>query len=199
MNEVRMMPDPQIDLAFPLMKALQRRRSKRRWREGNISEQDLSNLLWAACGETFPATKRLKCKRTAPSATNCQDIRLYVILKTGVYRYEERSHQLLKVSDDDLRWHITNQNMLKDAPLGLVYVADYSRMKSYLRKDVTRQKLVSGTDTGFISQNVYLYCAAANLSTTIIGLVDRHNLGALMGLAEHEKVVFTQVVGNAVN
>ncbi len=105
------MPDPQTDLVFPLMEALQQRRSKRKWREGDIPEQDLSNLLWAACGETFSATKRLKSKRTAPSATNCQDIRLYVMLKEGVYIYEEKEHQLLKVSNNDLCWHITNQKM----------------------------------------------------------------------------------------
>jgi hypothetical protein len=56
---------------------------------------------------------------------------------------------------------------------------------------------VSDTDAGFISQNIYLYCAAANVSTAVLGLVDREELGGILGLSPHEKVVYTQVVGNS--
>lgn len=83
--------------------------------------------------------------------------------------------------------------------MGLIYVSDYSKLTKYLAKDDHRKWFVSGTDTGFISQNVYLYCAVATLSTAVLGLVSRNKLHEIMGLKEHEKVVYTQVVGPSVD
>ncbi len=51
-------------------------------------------------------------------------------------------------------------------------------------------------DTGFISQNVYLYCTAANLGTVVLAMIKREKLRELMQLEEHEKIVLTQVVGH---
>jgi hypothetical protein len=64
------LPAPQRDFAFPLMKALEERRSKRKWKNDPLLDQDLSNLLWAACGITKEESKKSKSKRTAPSACN---------------------------------------------------------------------------------------------------------------------------------
>ena len=192
------LPPPQKDLDYPLMKALANRRTKRKWGEGALSEQELSNLLWAACGLTKEVTKRTKSKRTAPSASNSQEICVYVALAQGLFRYDEVNHQLVLILEEDIRAQIGTQKMMRSAPVGLIYVSDYSKMKAYLAKDEHRKYFVSGTDTGFISQNVYLYCAAANLSTVILGLVDREGLSERMGLAEHERVIYTQVVGRAV-
>ncbi len=87
--------------------------------------------------------------------------------------------------------------MMHSAPVALVYVSDYSKMSTYIGRDNHRKWFVSGTDTGFMSQNVYLYCAAAKLSTVIIGLVIREALHEIMDLKEHEKVVYIQVVGKS--
>ena len=88
--------------------------------------------------------------------------------------------------------------MMHPAPVGLIYVSDFSRLKKYLAKDEQRKWIVSGTDAAFISQNVYLYCTAARLSTVVLGLVDREHLHKLMCLQEYENVVYTQVVGRAI-
>ena len=196
MDEIIKLPSPQIDLQFPLMKALELRRSKRKWAAASVSEQNLSNLLWAACGITMKESPGCKSRRTAPSATNCQEISLYVALESGLYSYDEKHHQLIQKSPSDIRDSIGTQKMMRSAPVGIIYVADYSRMKSYLAKDDDRKAFVAGTDAGFISQNIYLYCAAAGLSTVILGLVDREALHERMGLKTYEKVVYTQVVGN---
>ena len=197
MDTIKALPQPQKDLPFPLMKALEHRRTTRTWTDDAVSEQDLSNLLWAACGITVRATRTGKQKRTAPSAANCQEIRLFVALPEGLYEYDEANHALLLRMNKDIRDSIGTQKMMKSAPVGIIFVSDYSRMKTYLAKDDVRKWFVSGTDAGFISQNIYLYCAAANLSTAVLGLVDREELGRLLGLCPHEKVVYTQVVGNA--
>ena len=190
------LPEPQIDLEFPLMKALETRRSKRKWKDAPLSEQELSNLLWAACGISKEKCGRVKSKRTAPSACNAQEIRVYVLLKKGVFLYDEESHALVEMLTRDIREHTGTQKMMKSAPMGLVYVADLSRMTSPFLRSEEAKRFSAWVDTGFISQNVYLYCAAANLGTVVLSLVDRDKLHELMQLKEHEKIVLTQVVGH---
>lgn len=196
LNQI-ILPQPQKDLNFPLMQALALRRTKRKWKETALSLQEISNLLWAACGITVEETPKSKSKRTAPSARNSQTIKVYIALPEGLFRYDEKSHVLNQVIADDIRPHIGTQKMMKSAPAALVYVSDFSKLKGYVGTDDHRKWFVAGTETGFISQNVYLYCAAANLNTVIIGLVDREKLHEIMQLKDHEKVVYTQTVGEA--
>jgi len=196
MSDIIKLPTPQKDLTFPLMQALAERRSKRKWSDKPLSEQELSNLLWAACG--INRTKKDSTKRTAPSACNSQEIKIYVALPDGLFLYNEFQHQLIPILPTDIRDSIGTQKMMQSAPVGLIYVSDYAAMTSIFFTDDSKRWFMSGVDTGFISQNVYLYCAAANLSTVVLGLVNREKLHTLMNLKESEHVVLTQVVGHAI-
>ncbi len=199
MKKMIKLPEPQKNLEFPLMKALEIRRTVRKWQEGPVPEQDLSNLLWAACGITKEKYGRVKSKRTAPSACNSQEIRVYLLMEKGVFLYDEENHALIEIHPDYIREFTRTQKMMKAAPLGLVFVADLSRMNSpFLRKKEARQ-FCAWVDTGYISQNVYLYCAASNLGTAVLSLVNREKLHRLMKLKEHEKIVLTQVVGRLIS
>lgn len=200
MDTIVTLPAPQIELDFPLMKALENRRTIRSWSDTPVSRQELSNLLWAACGITRSKNGKVKSKRTAPSACNAQEIRVYVILQEGIFLYNEDNHELILVDAIDIREQLGTQKMMKSAPMGLVYVADLSRMDGPRFKSEESQRFCAWVDTGFISQNVYLYCAAANLGTAVLALINRNTLHPLMRLKEHEKIVLTQVVGHkAVN
>jgi len=189
------LPVVEKDMAFPLMQSLAQRRSVRRWEDRPISRQDISNLLWAACGITKEAKGKAKSKRTAPSACNAQEIRIFVLIPEGVFKYDEVEHGLIQIHDKDEREHIGTQKMMKSAPMGLVYVADLSRMTSpYFRSDEAK-RLSAWVDTGFISQNVYLYCTAAGMGSVALLLINRDNLREALRLKEHEKIVMTQAVG----
>lgn len=199
MPEILKLPNPQKALEFPLMKALAMRRTKRRWKDSNLSDQEISDVLWAACGLTKEETVRSKSKRTAPSARNSQTIKIYVALDKGLFRYDEKKHALILICEKDIREHIGTQKMMKSAPVGLIYVSDYSKLKGYIGTDDNMKWFIAGTETGFISQNVYLYCAAARLSTVVIGLVNRKKLQEIMRLPENEKVVYTQAIGKSLD
>lgn len=93
MNTI-VLPEPQLDLPFPLMKAIQLRRTKRKWMNSDLSNQEISNLLWAACGVTHKETKRSKSRRTVPSACNSQEIKVYIALPNGLFLYNEKHHRL---------------------------------------------------------------------------------------------------------
>jgi SagB-type dehydrogenase family enzyme len=199
MVNVIKLPAPEKDLDFPLMKALERRRSVRKWKDEPLSDQELSNILWAACGITKEETKTSKSKRTAPSACNSQEIKIYVTTKKGLFLYDEKQHQLTQVSSKDIRENIGTQKMMHSAPVGLIYVSDYSKMTNFLFRNDDMRWYTSTADTGFISQNVYLYCTATNLNTVVLGLLNRNKLHKIMNLKNHEKVVYTQVIGKTTN
>ena len=86
------------------------------------------------------------------------------------------------------------QAFVKDAPATLVFVADLARMKDASPDD---RNLYSAADAGFISQNVYLYCAAAGLTTGVRGYVDRPALAKVLGLRADQRIVLAQSVGYA--
>jgi nitroreductase len=79
-----------------------------------------------------------------------------------------------------------------DAPVNLVYVADYSRM---VEAEETDRILYSAADAGFISQNVCLFCASEGLATVVRGMVPRNELAKLMKLRQNQHVVLAQSVG----
>ena len=132
MSEIIKLPDPQKEFDFPLMKAIEHRRSKRKWKDEPLCDQEISNILWAACGITKESTKRTKSKRTAPSACNSQSIKIYVALKKGFFLFDEEDHSLVKLGSTDIRKDIASQKMMHSAPLGLIYVSDYEKMGNFL-------------------------------------------------------------------
>lgn len=193
------LPIQQMDLALPLMKAIENRRSIRKWKSEPLSIQELSNLLWVACGITKKETKTSKSKRTSPSTCNSQEIKVYVTLASGLFLYDEKEHQLIQIHSQDIRENIGTQKMMHSAPVGLIYVSDYSKMTNFLFKNDEERWFMSAADTGFISQNVYLYCAATKLTTVVLGLINRDKLKNAMHLTDNEKVVFTQIVGKSLD
>lgn len=186
------LPPPETAGGMPLMQALQARQSAREFADRALPPQVLSNLLWAANGVNRPDTG----KRTAPSARDWREVDVYVILAAGAYRYDAAKHVLIKVVDGDIRHLAGKQDFVATAPLNLVYVADLDRMSGASAEDKT---LYSATDTGFIAQNVYLYCASAGLAVVVRGLVDREALGAALGLGKQQRIILAQTVGYPVD
>jgi SagB-type dehydrogenase family enzyme len=179
---------PQVEQGRPLMRALKDRSSSRSFSKEKLSLQVLSNLLWAAFGVNRPDTG----KRTAPSAMNWQEIEIYVALPEGLYMYNAKAHVLDPILPGDIRSMTGRQDFVKDAPVNLIYVADYSRMGTAAKED---KDIYSAADTGFIAENVYLYCASEGLAAVVRGSIDRDALAKLMKLSQEQKVILAQSVG----
>lgn len=179
---------PQLDIGKPLMQVLNERKSGREYSDEKLPLQELSNLLWAA----FGVNRQESGKRTAPSARNWQEIDIYVAAADGLYLYDATAHVLNLVIDEDIRAMTGRQKFVGEAPVNLIYVADYSKMGDMPEET---KKFYSAADTGFISQNVYLYCASEGLSTVVRGLVERDALLEVMKLHSDQHVVLAQTVG----
>ena len=57
------------------------------------------------------------------------------------------------------------------------------------------RRLYASVDSGFIGQNVYLFCASEGLATVFRGAVDYDNLNESMQLNAGQFVTFAQTVG----
>lgn len=185
------LPPPASETGCDLLTALKWRRSTRAFAADALSPQTLSTLLWAADGINRPGS----AGRTAPAAKGWYEIDIYAALPAGLYRYDVPTHSLERVLERDLRALTGTQDYVPDAPLDLVYVADYSRMSAHASEE--QRVLLSAADTAVMVENVYLYCAAAGLATVVRNSIDRSRLAAAMGLHRDQRVVLAQSVGQA--
>jgi nitroreductase len=186
-REIISLTEPDKSGGMSLLEALNKRSSSRTFSAEALSEKHLSGLLWAASG-----VNREDGRRTAPTARNWQQIDIYVIKADGWYLYDHKEHSLVKLGAEDLREHAGSQDYVSTAPLNLIYVSDHDRMTG---ADEDNRKFHSATDVGFVSQNVYLYCASEGISTVVRGLLDRDKLHELLKLRPSQHVILGQTVG----
>jgi nitroreductase len=182
------LPTPQTSGGKPLMQVLKERKSVRDFGPEQISKQMLSNLLWAAWG-----INRDDGRRTAPSASNRQEIDVYVITADGASVYDAKANALKPVVPADIRKLAGTQAFVADVPVNLVYVADTAKLGG----DDPGKLATANADTGFIAQNVYLFCASEGLGTVVRGSVDRAALGKALNLRAEQRIILAQSVGYA--
>ena len=183
------LPKAQMDGGKPLMQALKDRKSARTFSVEKLPMQTLANMLWAACGINRPDLGQ----RTAPSAMNRQEIDIYVATVDGLYLYNAKANELEPIVTGDIRALTGRQPFVAEAPVNLVFVTDYSKMGERMGDD--QKDFYSAADTGFISENVYLYCASEGLSTVVRATIDKPALAKAMKLRPDQKVILSQTVG----
>jgi len=181
------LPAPRETGGMPLTAALKRRRSTRAFADRTLPPQVLSDLLWSAFGVNRPSGDR-----TAPYWRHIMVIDVYAAMADGVWLYDPAAHKLLPHLPDDLRAATGMQDFVGGAPLNLVYVAHGERMTDVAAED---RRLYASVDTGFIGQNVYLFCASEGLATVFRGAVDHPKLERAMRLPAEQFVTFAQTVG----
>ena len=164
------LPAPNKTGGMPLMQALNARRStKTNYSGAALSPQQLSDLLWATWG-----VNREDGRRTAPTAMNRQDVRVYVALENGVWQYDA-GHALIKVLDGDWR------GQMGGGSLTLLYA-------------IPQANEWGGAHVGSLYQNAALYCASAGLGN-FVHVSGLHALDGKLPLPEGWKVYIIQTVG----
>ncbi len=180
------LPTPNKSGGKPLMTVLNERKSSRDFSEKSLPNQQLSNLLWAAWGYNRAD------KRTAPSSQNKQEMDIYVALASGCYLYDARKNELVLVVKQDLREKTGKQDFVKNAPVNIIFVADKRKMAQQDEQSMLQTAYIN---TGFISQNIYLYCASEGLATVIRAWVDKAALALAMKLHDQQEIIVCQTVG----
>ncbi len=163
------------------------RRSTRVYAARPLPPQLLSDLLWAANGVNRPIGDR-----TAPYWRHIMVIDIYAATEEGVWLYEPKAHRLMPYMPGDIRVDTGLQDFVGTAPLNLIYVAHGDRMGDISTED---RRLYASVDTGFIGQNVYLFCASEGLATVFRGAIPYEQLAKRLQLPIEQFVTFAQTVG----
>jgi len=189
--------------ATSVFDALKLRKTTREISPTPLSLQELSNLLWAACGVNRKIGPFGGPGRTAASASNSQEIDLYVALQSGVYLYDGVNSLLTRVVSDDLRGGTLTpgqQGVEAKAPVQLIYVVDVDRFthtRGFHEPGLQYPEVQMSyyfVDTGLIAGNVYLHAAAEGLAAWFHSC-HRTDLARKLGLRAEQRVLFAQSVG----
>ena len=191
MGDIRL-PEAQRSGGMPLRDAIGARRSvrafsPRRFRLDDAADlQLLSDLLWTAWGFITPK------RRSAPSSHNRQETALYVLLPEGAFRYDAAENRLLQVTDTDLRAASGAQDYVGTAAAEIAFVADTALVTGKSPRGLVETIYV---DTGFISQNIYLFCASEGMATVVRAMVPKDTLAAKLQLSPTQEITLVQTVG----
>jgi hypothetical protein len=197
------LPTPTKNGTTSVFTALARRKTTREISNAPLPIQELSDLLWAACGVNRPKGPSGIPGRTAASASNSQEIDVYVSLESGVYLYDAINNQLGPIVLQDLRAGALTpgqRGVNAKAPVQLIFVADLDRLRhaaEFLEPallEIEVQKSYYYVDTGIIAGNVYLFAAAQGLAAWFHNC-HRTDLARRLGLRAEQRVLFAQSVG----
>jgi len=203
-NPTLRLPKPTFGRGRSLAESLRRRRTTREIGDRPLPMQQLSNLLWAACGVNRRRGPFGYAGITAASASNSQEIDVYVALADGAYLFDAPKHRLLPVAAGDLRPLAIGRGQRSavemKAPVQLIYVADVHRL-THTRgfqepglHDPEVQKAYYYVDTGLIAANVYLYAASQDLACWFHNC-DKPALAEQLKLRAEQRPLFAQSIG----
>jgi len=187
-QEITKLPEPNKTGGKPLMQAMNERHSSRDFIEKDLTQQQISDLLWAAYGINRPD----EGKHTVATSRNIQDMEVYLTTKDGAYLYLPKEHAIQKVLNIDIREITGKQDFVKVAAANLVYVSDFSKAGNGTDEVKT---MTAATHCGFIGQNVYLYCASEGLISVFRAYFDNADVAKALNLSENKHVIYCQTVG----
>ncbi len=195
--------EPKVSGRKSLMQALKTRRTIRDISSRRLSLQTLSNLLWAAFGTNREEGPSGAGGRTAATASDSQEIDIYVALEEGIYLYDAGKSVLHPIAAGDYRRLSVNpgqQDLVASTPVQLVYSADVDRLvntKGYREpglRDPEVQKSYYYVATGIIASNVYLFASSQGLAAWFHNC-DRTGLKAVLKPRKGQRILFAQTVG----
>lgn len=186
------LPTPDLKQnSLPVVEALNTRHSVREYETKELTTQQISNLCWAACGVSRDAEHR-----TAPTAMNRREIRLFVLTSKGAYEYLPESNTLKEKAKGDHRRMAAgtsgfSQDFVLAAPVSLIMVIDYDKFGS---QDENAKRMCC-IDAGIVSENINLYCQAVGLATVTRATLDSDGLRKLFNLTENQLPILNNPVG----
>ena len=198
------LPPPVFNGCGTVFEALTKRRTSRSISDRSIPVQILADMLWAAQGVNRADGPFGGPGRTTGSASNSQEICIYVAMEGGIYLYEPDSYKLAPVVAGDSRALAIGPGQGKsgaNAPIRLIYVVDLDRFKGAGFQepglyDAEIQRSYYFVDTGLIAQNVYLAAASLGLASWFHNC-NKPALVKKLGLKPHQRALFGQTIGYA--
>jgi SagB-type dehydrogenase family enzyme len=165
-RNIQRLPDPKYKGTLTLEESLAHRRSERSFRDAQLTNEQIAQLLWAAQG----ITERTWGFRTAPSSGSTYPLEVYLVKRDGVYHYLPLTHSLEQIKDIDCRPSLTRaslgQNFIGEAPIVIVIAADFERTEA---KYGARAQRYVQMEAGHAAENILLQAVALGLAAVPVG------------------------------
>ncbi|MFQ5819958.1 MAG: SagB/ThcOx family dehydrogenase [Candidatus Heimdallarchaeota archaeon] len=189
---------------IPVIEAIRRRKSRRKFSEELLNLEELSFLLWVAQGVHEVQRDGSVTKRTVPSAGSRHPFETYLVvnrvegLDSGFYRYLALEHKLYQIqSEGNLAEQVGiachNQKFIGQSAVTFVWaVIPY---RSEWRYDKLAHKMIA-IDAGHLCQNLYLACESIKAGICAIGAYDQEKMDKLLGFdGKDEFIIYLAAVG----
>ncbi|TET38353.1 MAG: SagB/ThcOx family dehydrogenase [Planctomycetota bacterium] len=191
-GKTRTLAAPKKKGTVSLEDTLSRRRSVRSYEPTKLTDEQISQLCWAAQGITGPK----RGFRTAPSAGALYPIELHIITADGRFRYIPKKHALKKEQVGDKRAALMkvalNQASIGEAPCVFVMTAVYKRTEKKYRD---RAKRYVHIEVGHVGQNILLQAVALGLGGVTIGAFHDAKVRKALELPDEEAPLYIIPVG----
>jgi len=185
------LPEPIKKGTMSLEETLLKRRSKRDFKDKQLTLDQISNLLFAAQGVTDS-----RGHRTAPSAGALYPLEVYIVKSDGVFHYDPLEHKLLTIVSEDRREALSSaalgQQFIQEAPLDIVISAVYGRTK--IRYGGRTERYVH-MEAGHVAQNIHLEAVALGLGSVPIGAFWDDRVSKALDLPSDHKPLYIIPVG----
>lgn len=180
---------PNMERSTTLMCALANRKSTRSFSNKPLGLQDLSDLLWAAKGINRTETGG----RTSSNSFGKYEVDIYVCTPNRTCLYCAEEHSLIPITETNLIPALAGgQEYVLNAPAVILLVADNSVFAGVPEPMGSR---LAPLDTGIISQNIALFCAANKLDTVARGTMEQAILKSELNLKESQILLLNHPVG----
>ncbi|WP_070364447.1 SagB/ThcOx family dehydrogenase [Halodesulfurarchaeum formicicum] len=183
------LPAPQTAGSQSVESAIAARRSRREFQSGPIELGDVSQLLWAAQGETDADGHR-----AAPSAGATYPLEVFCLvardgvpeLDAGIYRYRPASHSLVQVGSEpvqtELRAASYDQAWVEEAPVALLIAGVEERTaREY---GARAGELYVPMEAGHVGENIHLQVESLGLATVSVGGFEDTAVADVMGFED---------------
>jgi SagB-type dehydrogenase family enzyme len=183
------LPKPAFSGKLSVEAAMSKKKSVRNFKPGKLTKAQISQLLWAAYGNSEADATTGATRKVIPSAGGLYPLEIFLLtgqdtvegLPAGIYRYLPNENSLQLFSQGDSR------NLMAHAALGQVFLAQaqailvisavFETTRARYRERGDRYVFM---EAGNSNQNIYLQAEALGLSVATVGAFNDAQVSAVM-------------------
>ncbi|MCQ2821472.1 MAG: SagB/ThcOx family dehydrogenase [archaeon] len=171
------LPPPNKTGGTPLYEAALNRQSKRDFTDTPLTDQEMSQILWAGYGINDVG------HRTVPSSKGCYADDVYAFTKEGIYFYKPETHELELKLEGDYRNVTGDDDYITKAGVNFCFIGVFDREPYPSEYDLKRGIRY---DTAFITDAMYFACVSEGLKCVVRGKLDQTKILRVLGLGEED-------------
>lgn len=176
-----------------VMNALNQRMTSRNFVDKDLTDEQLSKILWAANGVNRHDVQ----KRVNPVANGVYSVEVYAVTREGIYLYDAPNHKLTLIAEGDFRMTTTTgQSFVGKAAVNLVYVETPNAWLT-ARKIPPRDAQIACANVavGAMVQSVALAAQTEGLGNCVRGSINRDEFKQAAKLSDDKTILLAQSVG----